>query len=348
MKCQDTAFGRDVLQYCAEIGADPLLVQGPGGNISWKDSETLWIKASGTWLSNALCGDIFVPVDLELLKSEIAKNNFKIAPKVLSNTQLRPSTETILHAIMPQRLVVHLHPVEILAYLVRTDSDQLLANIYNEVSCYSIIDYFKPGADLALAIDAELRRWPSTDIVLLKNHGVVIGGENVADVHNKLCKITRSLAIEPLLRTFEYLMIPNPPEISGCEYSAVDDLSIQQLALQPILFRRLQNDWALYPDHIVFLGPRAHTYETWNQFEDESRHPRRSPELVFVAGEGVYVKKTFTSSKQLQLRCYYEILTRQSPHTSLSTLTSAQIAELLNWDAEKYRQKIENHPPFLL
>ena len=37
----------------ASVGADPLLVQGAGGNTSLKQAGLLWIKASGTWLMNA-------------------------------------------------------------------------------------------------------------------------------------------------------------------------------------------------------------------------------------------------------------------------------------------------------
>ena len=49
-------------QLSARIGADPLLVQGAGGNTSVKEGGVLWIKASGKWLSGAARGHMFVPV----------------------------------------------------------------------------------------------------------------------------------------------------------------------------------------------------------------------------------------------------------------------------------------------
>ena len=55
-----------ISQMCADLGKDPLLVQGAGGNVSWKENETLWIKGSGTWLANANNEDIFVPVNVVL------------------------------------------------------------------------------------------------------------------------------------------------------------------------------------------------------------------------------------------------------------------------------------------
>ncbi len=47
----------------ARVGADPLLVQAAGGNTSLKHNGLMWIKASGTWLRDAVARDIFVAVD---------------------------------------------------------------------------------------------------------------------------------------------------------------------------------------------------------------------------------------------------------------------------------------------
>ena len=77
--------------YCEEIGLDSKLVQGAGGNVSWKDQDTLWIKASGEWLADARKKDIFLPIDLKHLKDSIKKSDFDVIPKLLSKTKLRPS-----------------------------------------------------------------------------------------------------------------------------------------------------------------------------------------------------------------------------------------------------------------
>lgn len=336
----ESTIGRDVRKYCAEIGEDPLLVQGAGGNVSWKDDGILWIKASGTWLSNAGTEEIFIPVDLLGLESEIEKQNFSVAPKVVSDVKLRPSIETMLHALMPHRVVMHLHAIEILAHLVRRDFEKYFNSTVDKTLCFSIVDYYKPGADLALAIDTALSQRPSTDVIFLKNHGIVIGGENVIDVHKKLCNITEPLITESLLRKSDYTVISKPPKSSRYDYTAVDDPCVQQLALQPMLFSRLQHDWALYPDHVVFLGPKAYAYESWFIFEGEVLRSGLSPELIFLAGEGVFVQKSFTKAKQAQLRCYYDVIVRQRVDSSLTALTNDQIAELLNWDAEQYRMSL--------
>ena len=50
----------EIEELCNKLGEDQLLVQGAGGNISWKEDDTLWVKASGTWLSKALQENIFL------------------------------------------------------------------------------------------------------------------------------------------------------------------------------------------------------------------------------------------------------------------------------------------------
>jgi|UniRef100_UPI0040474022 rhamnose utilization protein RhaD (predicted bifunctional aldolase and dehydrogenase) len=336
----ESTVGRDVRKYCTEIGADPLWVQGAGGNVSWKEDSTLWVKASGTWLSNAEKEEIFIPVDLMGIKSEIAKKNFSVAPKVVSDVKLKPSIETMLHALMPHRVVIHLHAIEILAHLVRRDFEKYFSSVVDKTFRFSVVDYYKPGSELALAIDVTLKKCPLTDVIFLKNHGIVIGGDNVIDVHEKLCKITDSLTTESAVRKTAPVVICKPPKIFLHQYTAVDDPFVHQLALDPLLFSRLNRDWALYPDHVVFLGPTPHVYESWARFEDEALSSDLLPELIFLAGEGVFVQKSITRAKLAQLRCYFDVMVRQTSGHPLIGLTNDQIAELLNWDAEQYRMSL--------
>src|SRR5262245_21525637 len=108
----------------ARVGADPLLVQAAGGNTSIKDNGVLWIKASGTWLMNAESEDIFVPVRIAPLLEAVADldpvaeqaETFTVTE--LNPSGLRPSIETTVHALMPQRVVVHVHCVETIAFAV--------------------------------------------------------------------------------------------------------------------------------------------------------------------------------------------------------------------------------------
>ncbi|MDO8772568.1 MAG: class II aldolase/adducin family protein [Burkholderiaceae bacterium] len=327
-----------VLEYCATIGADPLLVQGAGGNVSWKDDDILWVKASGTWLAEAMEKDIFVPLDLPHLLNALDSGNFSVVPRLHGESLFRPSIETLLHALMPQRVVVHLHAIEVLAHLVHDNFQADFQSLLDESTPWAVVDYYKPGAALAAAISAALIQKPMAKVIFLKNHGVVIGGEDVAEVNQILSRLTQALSTRPAyIRHPSHLMsVANLID----QYAPVADLDIHQLALNSDLFKRLSSDWALYPDHVVFLGPRAWVYRTWEALHDEKQMADELPELVFIYGEGVYAKPSFNKAKQVQLRCYYDVMARQNSHSTMSVLTNIQIAELLNWDAEQYRMNL--------
>ena len=64
-------FG-DLRKLSAEFGQNILHIQGAGGNVSIKNGDTMWIKASGTMLADALTRDVFVPVDLPRMTSSVA------------------------------------------------------------------------------------------------------------------------------------------------------------------------------------------------------------------------------------------------------------------------------------
>ena len=103
--------------YCQNIGSNALFVQGAGGNISWKDDNILWVKASGMWLADAMDKNIFVSVDLTSVLEQVKDKKYSIKIKSIEASDLRPSIETILHAILPHRLVLHIHAIEILSLI---------------------------------------------------------------------------------------------------------------------------------------------------------------------------------------------------------------------------------------
>ncbi len=336
----DQSMKESVVNYCAAIGADPLLVQGAGGNASWKDGDTLWIKASGTWLSDAAEKNIFVPVMLGHLQQAIAISNFMVTPRLHSESDLRPSIETLLHALMPHPVVVHLHAIEILAHLVRHGVERTLTESLGLLVRWTSVNYHKPGAELARAVHEALVISPDTNVVFLQNHGVVIGASNIVEINAILKRLVDTLKTP----TRSVSNLPAPDfGISIAEnkfYAPVQDPLVHQLVLDMALYKRLVSDWVLYPDHVVFLGAKAHVYESIETLKKSLEGKAELPELVLVQGVGVFVLAEFNLGKHLQLRCYYDVLTRQEEGAMLNSLKHEQIADLLNWDAEKYRMHI--------
>ncbi|HDR9071806.1 class II aldolase/adducin family protein [Burkholderia vietnamiensis] len=333
MNTSSSGLSAQVAEYCASIGREPLLVQGAGGNVSWKADGALYVKASGTWLADAVEREIFVPVDLAQLRSELGDGNFNVKPQALGETALRPSIETLLHALLPQRVVMHLHAIDALAHLVRTDAEAIVqARVGNRLS-WVIVDYEKPGAELAQAVHGALQRRSDAQVIFLRNHGVVIGADSVDQAHAIVELLRESLATQPDVRADASMQLPD--DLSEA-YRSVDDVGVHELALHAALFHRIEAEWALYPDHVVFLGALPHVYASEAEFLAACA-AGASPELVFIAGRGVFARNTFNKAKTVQLRCYYDVLVRQPDSERTVSLSPIQVADLLNWDAERYR-----------
>lgn len=328
---------RQVAEFCAEIGRDPLLVQGAGGNVSWKQDRVLHIKASGTWLADALDRDIFVPVDLVALRQALVDGNYKVRPHALGTDALRPSIETALHALMPQRIVMHLHAIEALAHLVRADAEDIIRRRVGERLPWVLADYRKPGAALAKEVHEALQRCPDAQIVFLRNHGVVVGAESVEQARGLFALLDELLATRPLVHAQE--LAASSESVRHDDYHRLDDEEVQRLALCLELFGRLEREWALYPDHVVFLGPQPHVYQSDADFI-AVRKRGAAPELAFIAGSGVFARKSFGAAKIAQLRCYYDVLVRQVDPVRAAALSAGQIDDLLKWEAEQYRMNL--------
>jgi rhamnose utilization protein RhaD (predicted bifunctional aldolase and dehydrogenase) len=328
MKSQDREL---VESFCYKYGLDRLFVQGAGGNVSWKDEDTLWIKASGTQLSDAKDLDIFVPIFLKKLLKRLKKNDFKSKPIIKNNSKAKPSIEIFIHALMPQKYIVHLHAVEVLASLVQTHFVKRYSSELNKSFNWKFIKYVKPGVDLAYEIKEALKFDVKINTLLLQNHGIVIGAESIQEVEDLLKKINTIFQVRPKkFKTF------SPPVSEISSYKPIMSEEIHNLAIQKKLFSNLSKNWALYPDHIVFLGAHPFLFSDWQSLNNFLKK-NNPPKLVFIQGIGVFVNSLFTSAQEEQLYCFFDVLVRQNDSYTVNVLTRKQISELINWDAEKYR-----------
>ena len=315
----------DVAAFCARIGSDPLLVQAGGGNVSWKDGEILHVKASGVWLADALNRPIFVAVDLAALRNAFCVGDYDAATRAAPQDGMRSSIETALHALMPHRLVVHVHAVEALTHLVRRDCAERLRTLLGDGDDWGLVPYCKPGADLARGVARLLHAKPNVRTIFLQNHGIVMGGDSVPTVETQLFDLCARLKSQ--VWSEDMISTAALPALNAL--TPHDDPRVHVLARDPAMFDRIEQNWALYPDHIVFLGPRPHCIDPGEKTEGD---------IVFVRGLGVYGKRALTPSEAAYLNCYAEVFRRLPLNADLSSLTQLQVAELLSWDLEKFRQ----------
>lgn len=327
----------------ARIGKDPALVQAAGGNTSIKQDGILWIKASGTWLSQALERNIMVPVRLKPLLSALAANDpaaEKAQGFVIENANpenLRPSIETTLHAAMPQKVVVHAHCVETIAWSARQDGETALQDKLRDFD-WAWIPYVRPGLPLSRAI-AE-RTSETTSVLVLANHGLVVAAESVAEAENLLTAVCKALEnptrdlpladaekLADLAKDIPYRL----PRHSDSHAVATDLLSC-----------RVASGGSLYPDHVIFLGSGATVLAPEETPQEALSGRDQAPAMLLIPETGMLLHESVSESGEELARCLAHVTSRIAEDTPVHYLTAEQDYELLNWDAEKYRKQLEN------
>jgi len=103
---------------------------------------------------------------------------------------------------------------------------------------------------------------------------------------------------------------------------------------------------SLYPDHVVFLGPGIVIAEAGENAADAARRSgRAAPPLVVVPGAGVLQHNAATPGARALIRCLADVTCRLKSDDPIAPLSPEDEAQLLNWDAEKYRQWLDARAP---
>ena len=314
----------------AKVGSDPLLVQAAGGNTSLKDEGVMWIKASGTWLKDAATRDIFVPLDHAAILAALAKDDpacescTAFVRTDLNSTGLRPSIETTVHALMPQRVVVHVHCVNTIAWAIRADGEQRLAEKLEGFD-WAWIPYARPGLPLAGAIQSRMRE--GVNVLVLGNHGLAVAADTVEGAEALLDKVVAALT-RPVRTAAKVDRSALEKLSAGTSYKPAVMDETHALATDPLALRRGRHK-VFYPDHVVFLGVGVATTFDGN------------PPLVAIPGVGVLIRDDAKPAIEPMGRCLADVMRRVGEDDPLVALTDEDVDRLVNWDAEKYRQTLK-------
>ncbi|MGH9246897.1 MAG: bifunctional aldolase/short-chain dehydrogenase [Acidimicrobiales bacterium] len=182
------------------IGADPDLVLHGGGNTSikapWTDItghhvEALYVKGSG-WDLATIEAPGFTPLPLARLGELLALDTLsdadmmnELAVARLTAAAPQPSVETLLHAVLPHRAVLHSHADAIGAVTNLADGFERVRSVFGDGVV--IVPYVMPGFDLAKAVS---QLWPEvshagTVGMVLMNHGLFTFADTVRDAYRR-------------------------------------------------------------------------------------------------------------------------------------------------------------------
>lgn len=319
MKCPT-----QLIEQSLFLGNSTDFVQGAGGNLSAKNDNVMWIKASGTRLKDAAVNPIFLPMDLLATHKEVIRSENLLSCCIPTEYSegLRPSIETAIHSLLPHKYVAHVHSLGAISRAISKNASQQLEVL--EVDATKVfIPYSKPGIPLANEIMAQIRTQKidsSQDlVVLLGNHGLIVASEDIS-VATKLI-----ISIEKVW---------NPQQsLSGTVGTHLGNLS---MLFPPSTLDNFQakilTGGALTPDEVVFLGTVPFSYLS---------EPEVNSKVCISEDGSVWIDSILSADAIEIVVSFVNIARLLAPGTNPVYLSPGQVEELLNWDAEKWRKAQE-------
>lgn len=337
------------LKYSKEIGSDATMVHAAGGNTSIKLDDTMWVKASGKWLMNSQTEELMVPISISKIKTFLENNNSiesdlqKSIDLSLSPKGLRPSVEAPIHAVLDFKFVFHTHDININALAVQKNSQQIFEKALSGLN-WKFVPYVKPGIELSrqlLAIKSH-----TDNIFILENHGLVICGHNLNEIKKLIAEVRLRLKIKinkPLIIDQEHL-IHSKINLKNSGYSFCNDKFINNLAFYQPWIEKLSKGVVL-PDFLIFLGPNFvvlnhNDKDLLDKLKKLSDVPLPFNSCVILANNGVLIRDDALKGTIEIAQSVYELMCRISDTADLKYLNEKQTGELINWEAEHYRQKL--------
>ena len=320
-------------ELSARIGADPLLTQASTGNTSVKLDDVLWIKASGRWLAHAKHEDILVPLNLPEVMRYI---NQQIDP---ADVYACASIETAMHAVLPHRVVLHVHSVNTIAWAVRQDARRQLQR-HLEGLRWQWVPYVPSGLPLAQEIERALSLSPDPNVLVLGNHGLVIAGDRCEEVAHLLSEVERRLAIPPRPAKFaDYQALDQIIESSSWELP--EDEGVHALALD-LESQAVLSGGILFPCQSMFSNSTSREIflavpcpVSMDQCEDLYR----TRPFLMIQGRGVIVKKAMTPSQRAMMSGLAQVVQRISSSAPIHYLSDQEVEYSARSIVPKYLEK---------
>jgi rhamnose utilization protein RhaD (predicted bifunctional aldolase and dehydrogenase) len=354
-------------------GKNPDFVLAGGGNTSWKDEDTLYVKGSGVSLAEAV-PESFVKMDRRALamiwekqypessdERESAVLADLMAARKPGEEKKRPSVETLLHDILPFAFVVHLHPALVNGLTCSQRGEKTAEELFGKEAIW--IATVNPGYVLSRIVktaidDYKSKNGKSAAVIFLQNHGVFVGGnsaEGVKEIYDRIMnKIGERVQRHPVFS--DEKMLSTDSQISdiigilaGLAGSAVFMRSGEIAALVRDRASFAPVSSAFTPDHIVYAGSdplfaeantSAGINDAWKEYVDKTG---RKPKIVAVQGLGVFGVGASEKAALLALELFRDAIKVAVYSQSFGGplfMTKDKIDFINNWEVERYRANV--------
>jgi len=321
-----------LLELTQRVGADPLLTQASTGNSSAKLDGVLWIKASGRWMADAIRDDILMPLDLAEIRTRCLRRD--VDPiEYYPNASL----ETAMHAALPHPVVLHVHCVNTIAWAVRNDAPIQLQRRLEGLR-WRWIPYVASGLPLSRAIEHALSDSPGTNIFVLGNHGLVIGGEDAEAVEGLLGEVKTRMAIAPRQTgQADYAALVEMSRNSF--WDLPDDDAVHSLGTDTVS-QRILVEGPLYPCQAIFSDFKKELFGPipYPGPRDPWQNRYRDRPFLIVEGRGVMIRRSMPRAELAMISGLSQVVQRLSASAPLRYLTEAEVAEISSEATNRYRK----------
>jgi hypothetical protein len=282
-------------------------------------------------MADAMREDILIPLDLAEVRACVRQ---KVDPAA---RYARASIETAMHAVLPHRVILHVHCVNTIAWAVRQDARVQLEQQLNGLR-WQWISYVPSGLPLAQEIEKLLSASGDSDVLVLGNHGLVIGGDDCSSVEGLMSEVGQRLAICP--RSAQPADYDSLAEIADdLAWDLPNDDQVHALGTDAIS-RAVLSRGILYPCQAMLSNSNTPAlFESIpcparrNQWE--SRYSSRP--FLIIEGRGVIVSKTMTRAERKMISGLAQVVQRISSSAALHYLTEVEVADGSVEIASRYR-----------
>ncbi|MGL1890719.1 MAG: class II aldolase/adducin family protein [Spirochaetaceae bacterium] len=349
-------------------GVDTEYVIAGGGNTSWKTEEFMYVKGSGTELAT-ITEDGFVKVDLKKLDNIWSKSYSQdsdvreeevlvdlMESRFPGQKEKRPSVETLLHALLPYKYVVHTHPALINALTCSIEGEQAVAKMFGDKAIW--IPVTNPGYILSKEVKDKIdghvksgKEYP--EMIFLQNHGVFVYGHNIEEIDKVYDSIIKSIKdhvtkfpdvnqIHINRADADRVAQIIKETIEGVEVTAFANSDILSLIKTEETFAPLK--LSLTPDHIVYYGFKPVYSSSLDNLKENLIHFVKengsNPRLVVISGIGAFAFNSTMSlankAKQLFIDDVKIVVYCES-FGGVQFMPKDKIDFIRNWEVEKYR-----------
>ncbi|MBR5295960.1 MAG: SDR family NAD(P)-dependent oxidoreductase [Clostridia bacterium] len=351
-----------------KYGANPAFVLAGGGNTSFKSEDRLWVKGSGTSLATIKPEDFVVlergalgqmwssAYPEEEAAREAAVLQDMMDARVKGETR-RPSVETLLHDLFPQKYILHVHPAIVNGITCSNEAEKAMTKLFPDAVW---VDACKPGYILALECKKKMEAYKAAtgkdcQLLFLQNHGIFYAGETTEELDTLasyvMDTLEKAVAKQPDMAEMEFdaEKVASISPVIRMLYGENQPATVKFTVCPEVLAYDPATE-SLSPDHIVYAKAKQLALPAdvdgdgikaaFDAFVAENGY---KPKIVFVKDLGMFscgmtMKEAVTA--QIVMLDAIKVCAYTKSFGGVSPMPKFLIDFIVNWEVESYRSKV--------